>query len=193
MPTTSRQRTARSVGRRVSAALMAAALAALTGGCDAFGSDGPSPATAASQAPTPTPADTPTALPSFDPSSAVGDYARGFPTALLGAPQQATVLASSALPAENGLVEVSLNLATTQPPRKIVKRYARRLDEAGFAEADEVEASGLAARSVFTRTRQGEDAVETVLIGVLDDGERRLVSLSGTVAADPEDDTAAED
>ncbi|NNU28566.1 hypothetical protein [Isoptericola sediminis] len=181
MSSTSRPRADRTPGPAARAVATAALVACLVSGCGTADGHG------AASGPDPTggPSDVPTALPSFDPSSAVGDYAQGFPTGLLGAPKKATVLASSALPAEDGLVEVSLNLATNQSARKVMASYARRLDEAGFAEADEVPASGLAARSVFTRTRDTKKAaVETVLIGVLDDGERRLVSLSGTVAAD---------
>ncbi|PFG43479.1 hypothetical protein ATJ88_2176 [Isoptericola jiangsuensis] len=159
---------------------MAAALVALAPvlvGCQP--SAAPSPDAAA---PSPA-ASSPTALPTFDAASTVGGYAPGFPVDLLAGPDDATVLASSAAP-RDGLVDVSLNLATGLGTRKIVRQYAERLDAAGFEEAGGGDGSALAAQTVFTRTttRKKATVVESVHVGVLDDGERRLVTVSGTVA-----------
>jgi hypothetical protein len=134
-------------------------------------------------APAPVTSAGPTALPTFDVASTVGDYAPGFPVDLLAGPEDATVLASSAAP-RDGLVDVSLNLATSLGARKVVRQYAQRLETAGFGRAAEVGTSELAAQAVFTRTtgRKKTPVVESVHVGVLDDGERRLVTVSGTVA-----------
>jgi hypothetical protein len=125
----------------------------------------------------------PTALPTFDDASTVGGYAPGFPVDLLAGPTDATVLASSALP-RDGLVDVSLNLSTTLGARKVVRQYAKHLEAAGFTRVEQPGVSGLTERTVFTRTtgKKKTPVVESVQVGVLDDGESRLVTVSGTVA-----------
>ncbi|WP_402464792.1 hypothetical protein [Isoptericola aurantiacus] len=187
MPTTRRRRVPR-VGRAVCAAVVATGLTAC-GLLPSAGQETPGgSAPAAGSGPTSSPADdAPSVLPSFDPSSAVAQYATGFPVDLLRAPDGATVLASSATPAQGPLVDFSLNLATTASTQEVVDDYATRLDGKGFAESESVDVSGLDAQTAFSRTRPGKNPhVETVIIGVLDDGDRRLVSLSGTVRA-PDD------
>lgn len=158
----------------------------VTAGCTGTGAGaepGPTPETGAGTQTEP--AADPTAMPSFDPATAVGDYAPGFPTELLAAPDGATVLASSAVEADDDeLVDVSLNLTTELSTQAIIDRFAERLDEAGFTESETVDVSALTVQTAYTRTKgKRNPRVETVLIGVLDDGERRLVSLSGTVTA----------
>lgn len=129
-------------------------------------------------------AGTPTSLPSFDPATAVGGYAPGFPTDLLAAPEGSTVLASSATPTEGDLVEISLNLATELSTQEVIDRYAERLDEAGFGESETVDVSALTVQTAYTRSKgKKKPRVETILIGVLDESDRRLVSLSGSVRA----------
>ncbi len=166
-------------------------LCALTvAGCDAGPADPPAAATAPSDGPGPSgPASAadpgaPTSLPSFDPATAVGGYAPGFPTDLLAAPDGSTVLASSATPTGDDLVEISLNLSTELSTQEVVDRYAERLDEAGFDESETIDVSALTVQTAYTRTKgKKKPRVETVLIGVLDESERRLVSLSGSVLA----------
>ncbi|WP_407317563.1 hypothetical protein UQW22_13490 [Isoptericola halotolerans] len=127
----------------------------------------------------------PTAMPSYDPATAVGGYAPGFPTDLLGAPEGADLLASSAVAVGDDLLDVSVNLSTPLSTQEVVDRYAERLDEAGFDESETVDVSALTVQTAYTRTKgKKKPRVETVLLGVLDDGERRLVSLSGTVVDD---------
>ncbi|MFI2295249.1 hypothetical protein [Isoptericola sp. NPDC019571] len=128
------------------------------------------------------------ALPTFDPDTTVGGYADGFPEKLLGAPEDATVLASSATPGEGGLTDVTLNLATQRGTQDVIDQLAERLRKAGFEESGTSSLSGLTAQTVFGResTPRGKkkDAgpiVESVTLGVLDDGERRLVTVSGSV------------
>jgi hypothetical protein len=124
----------------------------------------------------------PTAMPSFDPATAVGGYAPGFPTDLLRAPEGSSLLASSAVAVDDGLLDISLNLSTELSTQEVVDRYAERLDEAGFDESETVDVSALTVQTAYTRTKgKKEPRVETVLLGVLDDGDRRLVSLSGSV------------
>jgi hypothetical protein len=136
--------------------------------------------------PSPTASAAESSLPSFDPSTKVGDYAPGFPLGLLAAPDDAVVLASSAVPQDDGMVEVSLNLATTLPTEQVVDSFAERLQEAGFdaADPDDLSSSELAAFSAFTRTKGTKNPrFESVHLGVLDEGEERLVTLSGVVRA----------
>lgn len=134
----------------------------------------------------PSPGDA-SALPTFDPDTAVGGYADGFPEKLLGAPEDAAVLASSAAPGEGGLTDVTLNLSTLRSTQEVIDQLAKRLRKAGFEESGAASFSGLTAQTTFGResTPKGKkDAgpvVESVTLGVLDDGERRLVTVSGSV------------
>ncbi|PRZ03882.1 hypothetical protein BCE75_112101 [Isoptericola sp. CG 20/1183] len=179
VPTTRHHR----VPRRTACAVLALCVITVSG-CDAgpAGRAAPTDATAAATGTGPEGA--PTALPSFDPGTAVGGYAPGFPTDLLGAPEGSTVLASSATPAEGDLVDVSLNLSTELSTQEVVDRYAERLGEAGFDESEDVDVSALTVQTAYTRTKgKKKPRVETVLIGVLDESDRRLVSLSGSVRA----------
>ncbi|WP_418276662.1 hypothetical protein ACNHYB_01770 [Isoptericola jiangsuensis] len=128
-------------------------------------------------------------MPTFDPQSVVGDYAPGFPADLLAAPDDMTVLASSAVPRDDDLVEVSLNLATPLPVDDVVEVYAERLADAGFtaADPDDMSPSDLTTYTAYTRTKGKKDPrFESVHLGVLDDGELRLVTISGVVQR-PED------
>ncbi|NOV97823.1 hypothetical protein [Isoptericola halotolerans] len=173
MPPTSRRRATRGA----LCASLALGLAA-TSGCHAQPVDDTPPPGPGAELEAPSP----TALPSFDPATAVGGYAPDFPTDLLGAPEDSAVLASSAVPAQDDLLEISLNLSTGLSTQEVVDRYAERLDEAGFEESETVDASALTVQTAYTRTKgKKKPRVETVLLGVLDDGDRRLVSLSGSV------------
>lgn len=143
----------------------------------------------ATDAPTAEPGpDDASALPTFDPDTTVGGYADGFPEKLLGAPEDATVLASSATSGEGGLTDVTLNLATQRGTQEVIDQLAKRLRKAGFEESGTSTLTGLTAQTTFGResTPKGKkkDAgpvVESVTLGVLDDGERRLVTVSGSV------------
>jgi len=125
-----------------------------------------------------------TALPTFDPATAVGRYAPGFPMSLLRAPDDATVLASSARPAAQGpLTEITLNLTTPSTARQVVEQFGKRLRKAGFEQSETDGRSGLTVQRAYTRTaeRRKQPLVESVIVGVLDDGDRRLVTVSGSV------------
>lgn len=138
--------------------------------------------------PSPEPTDA-TALPTFDPDTAVGGYAKGFPEDLLGAPEDATVLASSATPGDGALTDVTLNLSTTRSAQEVIDQLAKRLRKAGFEESGASTFSGLTAQTTFGREtaptgkKDADPVVESVTLGVLDDGERRLVTVSGSVVA----------
>lgn len=164
--------------RPAAAAVVAAALA--LGGCGSAG--GPDATTVTAEAPT---TEQPTELPTFDPSTTVGDYAPGFPLDLLAAPADATVLASSARPADGGLVEVTLNLTSPRSAQQVIDDLATRLDEAGFSESEATTVTGLTAQTAFSRVtrRKGGPRVESLFVGVLDEGDRRLATISGSVAA----------
>ncbi|MGW8568447.1 hypothetical protein [Isoptericola sp. NPDC055881] len=130
------------------------------------------------------------ALPTFDPDTAVGGYAPGFPEKLLGAPQDATVLASSATPDKGSLTDVTLNLSTPRSTQEVIDQLAKRLRKAGFTESESGTFTGLTAQTTFGRettpgkkkgARDSDPVMESVTVGVLDDGERRLVTVSGSV------------
>lgn len=179
---------------RRSAALTAVlGLALVTGGCGA-GAGSAASATTAESTPEPhaaTPGG-PTELPTFDPSSAVATYAQGFPADLFPLPEDATLLASSARSApagdgvkDNGvpMTQVTLNLSSTAPTDKLVEQATDTLVARGFRQIAAPDASGLTAQTAFLRVSDGKsgEVQESLVVGVLDDGERRLASISGTV------------
>jgi hypothetical protein len=160
----------------------AAAIAVAVAGC----TPGPAGRPAAVTASPGTTADVPaTELPTFDPATTVGDYAPGFPRDLLAAPDGATVLASSARPRDDGLVDVTLNLSTPAAPQQVVDDLGARLRAAGFEDSGGSAATGLTAQAAFRRVTDGAEGprVESLLVGVLDDGARRLATISGSVVA----------
>ncbi|MEV0890063.1 hypothetical protein [Promicromonospora sp. NPDC050262] len=188
--------------RRTAALAAAVGLALATGGCgagteqSAAGSTttggtttgsttGPEPGGAATGGPT--------ELPTFDPSSAVATYAQGFPPDLFPMPKDATLLASSAQPVPTAstesktkavpMTQVTLNLSSSRPTDQVIKQAEKILTGQGFRRIDAPEASGLTAQTAFlriTKEKSGE-VQESLVVGVLDDGERRLCSISGTV------------
>jgi hypothetical protein len=164
----------------VAVALAVAVLAAVSG-CAPGPAGRPAAVTASPEA-TDTPA---TELPTFDPATAVGDYAPGFPRDLIAAPGGATVLASSAHPRDDGLVDVTLNLSTPAAPQQVVDELGAHLRAAGFEDSEGSAATGLTAQAAFRRVTEGAEGprVESLLVGVLDDGTRRLATISGSVVA----------
>ncbi|WP_148220721.1 hypothetical protein [Xylanimonas cellulosilytica] len=126
-----------------------------------------------------------TALPTFDASTAVGGYAEGFPQDLLPTPAGAQIVASSAQSDDGGLTRVSLNLSSARTTDEVLADVGAPLAAAGFAETAAGAGSGLTAQTAWTRRtdRPEGQLVETLLVGVLDDGARRLVTISGTVQA----------
>jgi hypothetical protein len=125
-------------------------------------------------------------LPSYDPATTVAGYAPDFPRDLLAAPEDATVVASSAAPGTAPLTDVTLNLTTRRTADEVLAQLAQQLEGHGFARADTRAETGLTAQTAFTRRtdgadRAGDPLVETLLVGVLDDGAQRLVTVSGSV------------
>jgi hypothetical protein len=185
--------------RRTAALAAALGLALATAGCGT-GSAGTEPRASgatAESAPEARAAASggPAELPTFDPSSAVATYAEGFPEDLFPMPEGATLLASSASPApapENTkdskakpvpMTQVTLNLASGLSTEKVVAQARQILVGQGFKQIAAPESSGLTAQTAFrrvSRTKAGE-IQESLVVGVLDDGKRRLASISGTV------------
>ncbi|PUB23601.1 hypothetical protein C8K30_111199 [Promicromonospora sp. AC04] len=179
--------------RRAAALAAAVGLVLATAGC---GSGSEQAATAATTESTGEPsgaaAGGPADLPTFDPSSAVGTYAQGFPTDLFPVPKDATLLASSAQPVPvpedatteaTPMTQVTLNLSSSRPTDQVIAQAEHILTSKGFKQIPAPESSGLTAQTAFlriTKEKSGE-VQESLLVGVLDDGERRLCSISGTV------------
>lgn len=178
---------------RTAALAAAVGLALATAGCGT-GTEPPASTATAESVPEPRSAASggPTALPTFDPASAVGAYAQGFPADLFPVPKGATLLASSAqpVPAPKGsktkgtpMTQVTLNLASSLPAKKVVAQARSILLGKGFKQIPAPDSSGLTEQTAFlrvTRTKAGE-VQESLVVGVLDDGDRRLASISGTV------------
>ena len=183
--------------RRTAALAAAVGLAFATAGCgDETGAATEQAGAGSTAAGTPGPSTAatggPTELPTFDPSSAVATYAQGFPPDLFPVPQDATLLASSAQPVASTtgsktksvpMTQVTLNLSSSRPTDQVVGQARKTLTRQGFKQIPAPDASGLTAQTAFvriTKTRSGE-VQESLVVGVLDDGERRLCSISGTV------------
>lgn len=112
-----------------------------------------------------------------DPHSEAGGLVAGFPSTLIPLPPDAVILVTSAAPVGNADVqEVSLNLHTTMTTTQVVQLYRTALTTAGFTEVDSTNSS-LDADASFTRA--GGD--ELVVLGVLDDGTSRTVTIGGRV------------
>lgn len=146
------------------------------------------PAAAGDPSASPSPSPTPEALPSFDAQSVVGEFAPGFPKGVISLPDGAKILASSATPvpdAKPATVQVTLNLSAKRPPAKLLEQVGSALAKNGFEKLDAPAESGMSEQAAFTRTTTVKEATvnESLLVGVLKDGDRSLLTLSGTVAA----------
>jgi len=179
--------------RRAAALAAAVGLALATAGCGSGPDQAATAATTEGAAePRGAASGGPTDLPTFDPSSAVGTFAQGFPADLFPVPKDATLLASSAQPAPAPkdskaetipMTQVTLNLSSSRPTQQVIQQAKNILIGKGFKQIPAPESSGLTAQTAFlriTREKSGE-VQESLLVGVLDDGERRLCSISGTV------------
>ncbi|WP_344103402.1 hypothetical protein [Myceligenerans crystallogenes] len=147
---------------------------------------GTTPGAGGSASPSPSPS--PEVLPSFDAATVVGDYAPGFPSGLLPMPEGAQLLATSAEPVKGSkpaTVQVTLNLSSKKAPGTVMEQVAGLLGKKGFEALDAPAESGMSEQAAFTRTTtvKGAEVAESLLVGVLKDGKRSLLTLSGTVAA----------
>lgn len=112
-----------------------------------------------------------------DPHSEAGGLVAGFPSDLIPVPADAIILVTSAAPVGDADVqEVSLNLHTRMTTTQVVELYRNALVTAGFTEVDATD-SALDADASFSRA--GGD--ELVVLGVLDDGTSRTVTIGGRV------------
>lgn len=128
----------------------------------------------------PTPTETLLA-PSDDTHSMVGGIVAGFPSDLVPVPAGATVLMSSAVPVEGTeLVQIGLNVRTTQDATKLLAAVRAPLLAAGFKESAPQPEPGLAAQASFSR-----HSGEILTAGVLDRDGVRTLTLGGTVDATP--------
>ncbi|QCB95261.1 hypothetical protein E5225_07455 [Cellulomonas shaoxiangyii] len=110
--------------------------------------------------------------------TAVGRLADAFPADLVPVPEGAEVLVSSAAPAADGAVEISLNLRTEQDTGGLLEAVRAPLVAAGFTEsAPAVPEAGLAAQAAFARS----DGAELLVVGILDRDGTRTMTLGGTV------------
>lgn len=157
---------------------------ALAGDAGAPGASIPAPSTEPGAQPSPGAA-TPLAKESKDqlltatpdPHSEAGGLVAGFPSDLIPVPDDAVILVTSAAPVGDADVqEVSLNLHTKLTTTQVVEMYRAALTKAGFTEVDSANSS-LDADASFSRA--GGD--ELVVLGVLDDGSSRTVTIGGRI------------
>lgn len=153
---------------------------------------GPGDDAVAGQGASGSPTPSPDPLPSFADSTVVGDYAPGFPPDLLPMPKGAQLLATSARPVEGSepaTVQVTLNLSAKQKPGKLMEQIAGTLAKRGFESVEAPEKNGMDKQLAFTRTTTVKEnkVNESLLVGILRDDDRSLLTLSGTVAAPVEE------
>lgn len=159
------------------------ALAGGLGACSPSAADDPTPDAATSRTDENRSRTEGTPLPEYDATSRVGDLADGFPADVVPVPPGAEVLASSAAPGD-GVVQITLNLRTPDEVDEVTDYYAAALDEAGFTVSPSKEASALTALTTFLGPQEDDAAAQSVAVGVFDDGDERLVTISGQVASD---------
>ncbi|WP_460754235.1 hypothetical protein [Myceligenerans cantabricum] len=129
----------------------------------------------------------PETLPTFDTGTVVGGYAPDFPQGLLPTPKDAELLATSAALVPDtrpATVQVTLNLSSKRLPPKLMEQVRAALAKKGFEALEAPAESGMAEQAAFTRTTTVKESTvdESLLVGVLRDGDRSLLTLSGTVA-----------
>lgn len=170
---------------RAAVVLVAAVLSTALAGCQADLADVQGAAAPREEQPAPeADAGSPgTPLPDYDAASAVGDLVEGFPTTLVPVAPGAEVLASSARPSQDGtLVDLTLNLRSTETVEALTAYYTEALGAAGFVVSPSTVPSALTSLTTFVRTTAPETPTESVAVGVFDDETERLVTISGQVA-----------
>lgn len=112
------------------------------------------------------------------PDTATGRLAHGFPSKLVPVPKGAEVLVSSAQPAADGTMSISLNVRSQQDAAGLLAAVSAPLVAAGFVESPPAQPDpSLAAQASFARS----DGKEFVLVGILDRDGTRTMTLGGTV------------
>jgi hypothetical protein len=115
--------------------------------------------------------------PSDDAHSAVGRVVDGFPADLVPVPSGAKVLMSSAEPVDGSdLVQISLNVRSSQDAAGLLAAVGDPLVAAGFTAVPPQSEPALAAQGAYTR---GDG--ELVTAGVLDRDGVRTLTVGGTV------------
>ena len=111
-----------------------------------------------------------------------GSTNTGFPVDVVPVAPGSQVLASSARPAEDGeTTVVTLNLRSDEPVDAIVAYYAETLGSAGFAVSPSTVPSALTSLTTFVRPASDDAPAQSVAVGVFDDEDERLVTISGQV------------
>lgn len=128
-------------------------------------------------------ADSPTSepTPSASPTGVTaGKLAPGFPSSVLPLPRASQILLSSAVPAAGDAVTISLNLRSQATVAELTEHYDAALTEQQFALLDDsATPAGLAAQMKYARA----DGNEILTIGILDDGDARVVTIGGQIAS----------
>lgn len=160
----------------------AVTLAAALGACSTSAPAVVAPTATSTALVGPSPSPTETLLePADDSHSKVGGIVEGFPSDLVPVPAGATVLVSSAAPVEGShLLQIGLNLRSSQDAKKLLAEVRAPLLAAGFTEGVPQSEPGLAAQASFSR-----HAGELLTAGVLDRDGVRTLTLGGTVDANP--------
>ncbi len=137
---------------------------------------------AGGRTPSPTGARPGTSLPSYNPNSTVGDLSQGFPSTTIPVLPGAEVIASSAEPSTTtGQTRTTLNLRSTATVADLAGFYGKALTAQGFEVSPTSQPNAMASLVTYVRTPAGKPT-EAVVVGVFDEGEQRLVTISGNVA-----------
>jgi len=168
--------------RALASALAGLALACALGACSTSAPAVVDPTGTATGLLGASPSPTETLLdPSDESHSKVGGIVEGFPSDLVPVPAGATVLVSSAAPVDGtDLLQIGLNVQSTQDAKQLLAAVRAPLLAAGFTEGAPQSEPGLAAQASFSR-----HAGEILTAGVLDRDGVRTLTLGGTVDATP--------
>lgn len=113
-----------------------------------------------------------------DTSVVVGELADNFPVELFPLKSSDEVLLSSLALTSQDQYSISLNVRTEMESSAALAAYEEALTSAGFDQVGTAKVEGMAVQETFTRAK------ESLTVGVLDEGDARIVTIGGTILLD---------
>src|SRR5690625_2672738 len=111
-------------------------------------------------------------------SVVVGELADNFPVELFPIKSDDEVLLSSLALTSQDQYSISLNVRTEMESSAALAAYEEALTSAGFEQVGTTRVEGMAVQETFTRAK------ESLTVGVLDEGDARIVTIGGTISLD---------
>lgn len=113
-----------------------------------------------------------------DTSVVVGELADNFPAELFPVGSDDEVLLSSLALTSADQYSVSLNVRTKKEISTALAAYEETLTSAGFEKVGTAKVEGMAVQETFARAK------ESLTVGVLDEGDARIITIGGTISLD---------